>query len=130
MKKQIDTNYSKTLLRDLSFLNTTFVAGSVRYLIRELKVNLYYDTTAYINGNKIALVLVWLRDDSLEYMRHLIDMTCVDHIDRNNRFNIWYTGLSCTNQKRYNLLTSIAEKEPTISAMHVFKSLNWAEREA
>jgi NADH-quinone oxidoreductase subunit C len=102
----------------------------MRYLIRELKINPYYDTVVYVNGRKIALVLVWLRDDSLEYMRHLIDLTCVDHIDRAQRFNIWYTGLSCTNQKRYSIFTSAVERELAISAMHVFKSLNWAEREA
>jgi len=103
--------------------------SSIRYLIRELKINPYCDATMYVNNKKIALLLVWLRDDSLEYMRHLIDLTCVDHMDRVNRFNIWYTGLSCVHQKRYNILTSIADQAPTPSAMHVFKSLNWAERE-
>jgi len=106
------------------------LAGNTRYLIREWKINPYYDATLYVNQRKITLVLVWLRDDSLEYMRHLIDMTCIDHMDRINRFNIWYAGLSCTYQKRYNLLTSIPEREPAISAMIVYKSLNWAEREA
>jgi len=106
------------------------LAGSMRYLIREWKINPYYDATLYVNRRKITLILVWLRDDSLEYMRHLIDMTCIDHMDRVNRFNIWYTGLSCAYQKRYNLLTSVAEREPAISAMIVYKSLNWTEREA
>jgi len=64
------------------------IAGNLRFLIREIKTNLYFDTTFYVNGKKITLALVWLRDDSLEYMRHLIDMTCVDHMDRTSRFNI------------------------------------------
>jgi len=57
-------------------------------------------------------------------------MTCVDHVGRPDRFTIWYTGLSCANQKRYNILTTVEDLKPVISAMHVFKSLNWSEREA
>jgi len=129
MTNQKNQNYNY-FLQDLSFLYTLCAVSSVRYLIRELKITPYYDTITYVNGKKIALVLVWLRDDSLHYMRHLVDMTCVDHMDRENLFVIWYNGLSCTNQKRYNILTSVAEREPAISAMNVFKSLNWAEREA
>jgi len=125
--KQI--KYKKQLHEEF-FLYLASVIGSVRYLIREVKINTYCDATVYVNGNKVSLVLLWLRDDSLEYMRHLIDMTCVDHIDRENRFNIWYTGLSCTNQKRYNIFTMVAERELAISSMTIFKSLNWSEREA
>jgi len=120
----------KDRLQELSSSYLMFTTGHVRYLLREVKINPCYDTTFYVNGSKVALVLVWLRDDTLEYMRHLIDLTGVDHMDRSQRFNIWYAGLSCTNQKRYNILTSVAERELAISAMHVFKSLNWAEREA
>jgi len=119
----------KQKLQELTTSYIFYIASYVRYLIREVKINPYYDTTIYVNGKKITLALVWLRDDSLEYMRHLIDLTCVDHIDRAQRFNIWYTGLSCVNQKRYNILTSAVERELAVSAMHVFKSLNWAERE-
>jgi len=127
--KQI-TLITKNYLQDLSFCHTVCLSTSVRYLIRELKINPYYDTTIYCNNAKIPLLLVWLRDDSLEYMRQLIDMTCTDYMDRVNRFNIWYAGLSFVYQKRYSIFTSIAEREPSTSAMHVFKSLNWAEREA
>jgi len=87
-------------------------------------VNPYFDTTAYVSNKKIALVLVWYRDDSLEYARQLMDMTCVDHMDRTRRFNIWYTGLSATHQKRFNLLTSVPERIPAFSAMSVYKSLD------
>jgi hypothetical protein len=80
-------NLNNNSLQELSSSYITCISGSFRYLIRELKVNPYYDTTIYINGQKVALTLVWLRDDSLEYMRHLIDLTCVDHIDRVHRFN-------------------------------------------
>jgi hypothetical protein len=45
-------------LHVLSFSHIMLLVGSIRYLIRELKINSYYDTTAYVNGEKIALVLV------------------------------------------------------------------------
>jgi len=57
-------------------------------------------------------------------MRQAIDLTCTDHMDRLNRFNIWYIGLSYISQKRYNIFTSVAEREIAVSAMHIFKSLD------
>jgi hypothetical protein len=90
--KKIVVNQSavirKVNLQEFLFSYKVLVAGYGRYLLREIKVNPYYDVTFYVNNKKVALVLVWLRDDSLEYMRHLIDLTCVDHIDRAHRFNI------------------------------------------
>ena len=120
----------KQQLAETYFNYATTLVGSTRYLIREWKANPYFDTTAYVNHRKVTLVLVWYRDDSLEYMRQLMDMTCVDHMDRGHRFTLWYTGLSITHQKRANILTSVAERAGTFSAVNVYPSLNWSEREA
>jgi len=128
--KKINLEVLKTKLNETVFSYTALLVGSTRYLIREWKLNPFFDTTVYISNKKLTLVLVWYRDDSLEYARQLMDMTCVDHMDRTRRFNIWYTGLSNVHQKRFNLLTSVPERIPAFSAMIVYKSLDWAEREA
>jgi len=49
---------NKCALRELSLAYTLCTMSRVRYLLRELKINPYYDTTVYVNGRKIALVLV------------------------------------------------------------------------
>jgi hypothetical protein len=48
----------KNSLQDLLFSYTLLAAGHVRYLVREVKINPYYDTTFYVNGSKVTLVLV------------------------------------------------------------------------
>jgi len=50
--------FTNTSLQDLSLAYATSITSSIRYLIRELKINPYYGTTIYINGKKIALILV------------------------------------------------------------------------
>jgi len=89
MVEETNTQLLKTKLATTVASYVTSLIGSTRYLIREWKLSPYFDSTAYISNKKIALVLVWYRDDSLEYARQLIDMTCVDHMDRTRRFNIW-----------------------------------------
>ena len=59
----------------------------------------------------------------------LIDVTAVDFLSKEQRFDVIYHFLSMTENKRCRVTTSINENEEVQSITSVFECANWFERE-
>ena len=80
-------------------------------------------------ADSIVKLLVFLRDDQNCQFKQLMDVTAVDHPDREARFDVVYNLLSLKHNQRVRIKTTAEEGAPVPSATSVFNSANWFERE-
>jgi NADH-quinone oxidoreductase subunit C len=75
-------------------------------------------------------VLQFLRDDRECAFKILVDICGVDYPDRGeDRFEIVYNLLSLTQNQRVRVKVRTSEDVPVPTAVHVFSTANWLERE-
>ena len=74
-------------------------------------------------------VSLFLKTNSETKFRQLIDITVVDHPERNQRFDVVYLLLSHEFNQRIVLKYLISENEVVPSLTSIFPSANWMERE-
>lgn len=74
-------------------------------------------------------VLTYLRDDPNCHFKQLVDITGVDYPDRPERFEVVYNLLSHRHNSRVRVKVTADEDTPVPSAVGVFSSANWFERE-
>jgi NADH-quinone oxidoreductase subunit C len=79
---------------------------------------------------RIAAVMTILRDDPRLLFEQLIDICGVDYPDRPLRFEIVYSLLSVSFNRRLRVKVATDEDTPVPSVTGVFPSANWFEREA
>jgi NADH-quinone oxidoreductase subunit C len=79
---------------------------------------------------RIAAVMTILRDDPNLLFEQLIDICGVDYPDRPLRFEIVYSLLSVSLNRRLRVKVATDEDTPVPSVTGVFPSANWFEREA
>ena len=79
--------------------------------------------------NDILFVLKTVRDDPMLQFRQLSDLTAVDYPDQVERFEVIYQMLSIALNARLRIVTTIADGGIVPSAIELFASANWAERE-
>lgn len=82
----------------------------------------------WVDAKDNVKVLKFLRD-KLHY-NNLSEMSAVDFLAERNEFEIFYQLLSMQKRKRARLKCILKENEPLKSAISVYKSADWAEREA
>ncbi len=75
-------------------------------------------------------VLIFLRDDSSCRFTVLCDICGVDYPDRPLRFEVVYHLLSMPLNQRVRLKVDTDEEQPVPSAVGIFSSAGWWEREA
>ena len=78
----------------------------------------------------LLYVLKTVRDDPILQFRQLSDLTAVDFPEQVDRFEVIYQMLSIALNARLRIVTSIADNAIVPSAIDLFASANWAEREA
>jgi NADH-quinone oxidoreductase subunit C len=77
-----------------------------------------------------AAALAVLRDDPALRFDRLCDVTCVDYFGRTPRFEVVYQLHALQTHERLRVKVPVPEEDPTIpSAVPLWKSANWAERE-
>lgn len=94
-------------------------------------------TSAIVNGElslevfpaDIATVLMFLRDDEAVKCTQLMDVCGVDYPNRIERFEIVYNLLSITKNLRVRVKLKTSDEAPVPSAVPVFASAGWFERE-
>ncbi len=87
--------------------------------------------TLRVARNHIVDVCRWLRDAPDLRFDMLSDLTCVDHLDRNPRYDVVYHLFSVRNNARLRLKTGVPEEPAECPTMtDVWVGANWAEREA
>lgn len=89
------------------------------------------DATAVIDPDHISLVLRFLREEPDLEFEMLMDLTCVDYIGREPRFEMVYHLYSVAKRHRIRIKAGVSEQSAEIdSVVEIFPSANWMEREA
>ena len=88
------------------------------------------ELTLVVAREKIADVLVTLRQDSQCLFEVLIDICGVDYPEREQRFDVVYHLLSPRRNQRIRVKCTTDEDTAVPSVVDVFPAANWFEREA
>jgi NADH/F420H2 dehydrogenase subunit C len=93
------------------------------------------DEAILLNKEDIIPVITFLKEDSELDYNILMDIAVVDYlkypIKKRERFEVVYNLYSLTKHHRIRIKCPVSIKDPTInSAVHLWKSANWGEREA
>lgn len=88
------------------------------------------DATAVVRPDALLAVLGRLRSDPELAFEMLSDVTCVDHIGEDPRFELVYHLYSVTHNHRVRIKTRVGSDSPVVdSAVALWPSANWLERE-
>ncbi|MEE8474779.1 MAG: NADH-quinone oxidoreductase subunit C [Myxococcota bacterium] len=88
------------------------------------------DATARVEAARILDVLRLLRDDGELDFEMLSDLTAVDYLGEEPRFEVVYHLYSVAKNHRVRIKARVGESAPEIdSAVEVWLSANWMERE-
>jgi NADH-quinone oxidoreductase subunit C len=88
------------------------------------------DACAVVRPEMLTKVLEFLKNDPRLGFNVLADLTAVDHMGRNPRFDVVYNLLSVPANRRLRVKVRVDENEPAINtASTLWDSANWLERE-
>ncbi|UTW54078.1 NADH-quinone oxidoreductase subunit C [Kordiimonas sp. SCSIO 12610] len=88
------------------------------------------ELTIEARADQIEKVLTFLRDDHECMFKQLIDVCGVDYPERAKRFDVVYHLLSLQLNQRIRVKVQTDEDTPVPTAVTVFDSAGWFEREA
>lgn len=89
------------------------------------------DDTAVIKKEDILEICRFLRDDQELLYNFMMDLTAVDYLGRDPRFEVVYHLYSLTYNRRFRLKTRVSESDCSVdSIVPIWISANWFEREA
>ncbi|MBO6503715.1 MAG: NADH-quinone oxidoreductase subunit C [Kordiimonadaceae bacterium] len=88
------------------------------------------ELTVTARADHITKVLTFLRDDQTCLFRQLVDVCGVDYPERAKRFDVVYHLLSIELNQRIRVKVETDEDTAVPSAVEVFPSAGWFEREA
>jgi NADH-quinone oxidoreductase subunit C len=89
------------------------------------------DATAQIAAARLIELLRFLRDDADCAFEMLTDLTVVDRLGEEPRFEVVYHLYSVAKNQRVRLKVGVPEGDPVVaSATAIYASANWMEREA
>lgn len=112
--------------------NPKIISDDLDFLDEQIIIdNLNQNTVYYIIScrSNIKSLASFLKLNSLLRVCNSIDITVVDKINNNLRFNVNYQLLSVVTNTRYILSTFVSESHSIISLQTLYQSFNWAERE-
>lgn len=78
---------------------------------------------------KVVEVLKFLKEDPEFKMNMLMDVIGVDHLGQDPRFEVVYILYSVTKKQRIRLHLKVKENEEVQTAIPLYSSADWAERE-
>jgi NADH-quinone oxidoreductase subunit C len=82
-----------------------------------------------VTRDGLPAMLKFLRDDSQCQFKVLVDVTAVDFPAREERFEVVYNLLSPSHNQRIRVKVTTDESTPVPTAVNVFHSAGWYERE-
>jgi len=106
-----------------------FVADSLPSYVQFVQVSHGVELEVLICPEGVIPVLTFLRDHTNAQFKQLIDVTAVDWPSRPYRFEVVYNLLSIQFNQRIRVKTYTDEVTPIDSAVPLFLSADWAERE-
>jgi len=88
------------------------------------------DATAIVNKDELVSVMRFLRDDPELAFDMLTDLTCVDYLGQQPRFEMVYHLYSVTKNQRLRVKARVPEQPCEIDTLcPLWASANWMERE-
>ncbi len=88
------------------------------------------DATAIVDPARLVDVMRFLRDDAECQFEMLTDVTAVDYLGEEPRFELVYHLYSLTKNKRVRVKARVSEKGAEIATLcELWASANWMERE-
>jgi len=113
------------------------VSGVLEKLVRKFGVDIvsthsdFGDDTAMVRRERIVEILTFLRDDPYLLFDFAMDLTGVDYLGEEPRFEVVYHLYSLARNHRVRIKVRLHEGDPVIdSAVSVWPGINWYEREA
>lgn len=86
--------------------------------------------TILIEKEAVRDVISFLRDDEKMKYNFLRDVTCVDYLHREPRFEVVYILYSMENKAQLVIKAAVPEDDTTVDSIHdLYGCANWAERE-
>jgi len=108
----------------LELLRTTFPEGVLETSLPQ------GDALAVIRPEILTQVMAFLRDDPRLLFNLLVDITAVDYLGRNPRFDVVYHLLSIPFKRRLRIKVRVEDGEPTVDSLTpLWGNANWLERE-
>jgi NADH-quinone oxidoreductase subunit C len=89
------------------------------------------DDTALVRRERIVEILTFLRDDADLLFDFAMDLTGVDYLGEEPRFEVVYHLYSLEKNRRVRIKVRLHEDDPVVeSAVSVWPGIDWYEREA
>jgi len=89
------------------------------------------DDTALVRRERIVEILTFLRDDAALLFDFAMDLTGVDYLGEEPRFEVVYHLYSLERKHRVRIKARLHEDDPVIeTAVSVWPGIDWYEREA
>jgi NADH-quinone oxidoreductase subunit C len=111
----------ETLAKLAEYAENNLQRPDLRYEMEQNEIVLF------TQREKITEVLMFLRDE--RGFHQLMDITAVDYPERPERFEVVYSLLSMTDNRRVRVKISASEETLVPTATIVFNSAGWFERE-
>jgi NADH-quinone oxidoreductase subunit C len=89
----------------------------------------HHELTVAANASDIVSVMRFLRDDARCLFWNIVDITAVDWLGRERRFDVVYHLLSPKHNIRIRVKIETDETTPVNSIIEVFPGADWFERE-
>jgi len=87
------------------------------------------DEIILINKDALLDIVKFLKEEPYAFTM-LLDLTCVDYVEEEERFEMVYHLFSLSHKLRLRFKARLRETVPTIDSLTViFKNANWLERE-
>lgn len=88
------------------------------------------DAVAVVASGALRSVMQFLRDDPRQQFNVLLDVTAVDYLGNEPRFEVVYHLLSLPNNRRLRVKVKLPGEKPSIDSMTgLWDSADWLERE-
>jgi len=89
------------------------------------------DDTAIVRKEDLLEICTFLRDDKELLYNFMMDLTAVDYLGREPRFEVVYHLYSLAFNRRFRIKTRVSESDCCVdSIVPIWVSANWFEREA
>ena len=92
-------------------------------------ISTYGDDAILIAKDNLLEIVKFLKEGPYTFTM-LLDLTCVDYPDQEERFQMVYHLFSVSNNHRLKIKTSLSKEDPVIDSLtSSWKNANWLERE-
>lgn len=87
------------------------------------------ELTVNVSLYQLTNILIFLKGSTLFYYEQLRDISAIDHVKSDLRFEVIYQLLSITNCNRLSITAFVSEGASLVSATDIYPSAGWYERE-